>query len=491
MNMKLDYKRTIKVGLAFMIIMVFWEVYDFAVPLMLDRTYGLSSSIRGLIMGMDNLLAIFLLPLFGMLSDRSKGKRFGRRTPFIFLGTIIACIFVIVMVFMENFQLQTLVAQGIKDPNVLVNKGFLDAVYLAPEYINATTGSAAGLEYLDALHSAQSAMAAAYTKANPISLILFVCALFVLLVAMSTFRSPAVALMPDVTVKPLRTSANAIINFMGGVGAFLAIGIYTFLTPEYGSYVILFLILAAVMIVGLVLYLIFVKENKFVAMRYEEEKRWNIIDEEEQVGNERLSKGKLISLILILLAVFLWFMGYNAVKSHLSVYAVKVLNMKTSEVGIINFANGFGGAIALFPVALFANKLGRKKTVMIGLVIAAAALLPCAWLGYSTRWLFAVFFVLAGFGLIIINVNTLPMVVELSRGSNVGRYTGFYYVATMSAQAITPYIAGLFMDNIKENTVFIYATVCIMLSFIVILFVKHGDNKPSKDKLKEDMFSAD
>lgn len=481
--MKLNYIRTIKVGIAFFIIMIFWEVYDFAIPILLDRTYGLNASMRGLIMGLDNLLAIFLLPLFGMFSDKISGKRFGRRTPFIVVGTIIAAALCIVMILVENAQLNFLIANGVKDANILVEKGFLDAKFITPDFLNALKDSPNYVEFNLAFHNAQTALAASYTKGNASSLAGFVCVLFVLLIAMSAFRSPAVALMPDVTIKPLRSTANAVINFMGGAGAFLSIGLYTFFAPTYGSFVLLFGLLAIIMLTALMLYLIFVKENKFNRLRYLEQIKFHIVEEESKNVKTKLSRSKLISLILILSTVFFWFMGYNAVKSHLSVYATTTLGMSVGELGIINIANGIGGALALLPVAMFANKLGRKKTVLIGLTIAIISFIPCAFIGYGTRGLLGVFFVIGGFGLIIINVNTLPMVVELSSGGNVGKYTGFYYVATMSAQAITPYFAGLFMDKISENSVFIYACVWIALSFIILLFVKHGDNKPEKREI--------
>lgn len=486
--MKLDYKRTIKVGLAFLIIMIFWEVYDFAVPLMLDRTYGLSPAMRGLVMGMDNLLAIFLLPLFGMISDKSKGKRFGRRTPFIVIGTVLASALAVVLVLIENAELNKLLANGVTDINTLVGNGYLDPKFLEATYLEAAKNSELWLEFNSAMHNAQVNMAWAYTMKHPASLGMFIATLFFLLVAMASFRSPAVAMMPDVTVKPLRSTGNAVINFMGGIGAFASIGLYSFLTPEYGSYVLLFCLLALIMLIVLGVFLLTVRENKFVAMRMEEQEKWHIVDEEETISSLALNRSKKLSLILILSTVFFWFMGYNAVKSHLSVYATTVLAMETGEVGIINFANGFGGALALIPVAFLANKLGRKKSVLMGLFIAAIAFIPCFFILPATKIWIGVLFVISGFGLIIVNVNTLPMVVELSKGSNVGRYTGYYYVATMTAQAITPYLGGLIMEKISNNMLFIYAAICIAIAILILIFVKHGDNKPTKKEIKENIF---
>ncbi len=198
--MKLDKTRIFKVGIAFVIVMLFWEVYDFAVPILLDRTYGLSATWRGLIMGLDNILAIVLLPLFGSLSDKSKGKIYGRRTPFIVIGTLLAGILVILLVVIENAEFNKLVSEGVKSIDTLVSKGYLDSKYLDPIYQTITAESPMFEEFSVDFHAAQVKMALANTVAHPTSIVLFIIVLFALLVTMSAFRAPVVALMPDVTV---------------------------------------------------------------------------------------------------------------------------------------------------------------------------------------------------------------------------------------------------------------------------------------------------
>ncbi|MDE6565798.1 MAG: MFS transporter, partial [Clostridia bacterium] len=484
---KLDKARVFKVGIAFVIIMLFWEVYDFAVPILLDRTYGLSATWRGVIMGLDNILAIVLLPLFGSISDKSKGKVFGRRTPFIVIGTLLAGILVMLLIAIENAEFNKLVDMGVKNIDQLVSKGFLDSKYLDPIYQNINAESPLFEQFSIDFHAAQVKMAITNTIANPTSLVLFIIVLFVLLVTMSAFRAPVVALMPDVTIKPLRSGANAIMNFMGGIGGFISIGLYSLFAPDYGSFVLLFLLLVMFMYMLLAGYMLLVNEKKFVSLRYEEEKRWNVIDEEEVLGEEKLSKGKLISLLLILASIFFWFMGYNAVRSHLSVYVTDKLLMESSGVGLINFANGLGGALALIPVGFMSGKIGRKKSTLIGFALASIAFFPCLFVTSKTSYIVGICFVLAGIGLIIVNVNTLPMVCEMSKGSNVGKYTGYYYVASMSAQAVAPFFAGLFMDKLGDNVMFVFASISILIAFIVMLFVKHGDNKPTKEEIKSNI----
>ena len=485
--MKLDKARIFKVGIAFVIVMLFWEVYDFAVPILLDRTYGLSATWRGFIMGLDNILAIVFLPLFGSFSDKYKGKIFGRRTPFIVIGTLLAGILVMLLIAIENTEFNKLVDEGVKSIDTLVSKGYLDSKYLDPIYKTITEDNALFEQFSIDFHAAQVKMALANTVSNPTSIVLFIIVLFVLLVTMSSFRAPVVALMPDVTIKPLRSGANAIMNFMGGIGGFISIGLYSLFAPDYGSFVLLFLLLVTFMYMLLAGYMLLVNENKFVGLRYQEEKKWNVVDEEEVCGEEKLSKPKLISLLLILAAIFFWFMGYNAVRSHLSVYVTDKLLMAASGVGLINFANGLGGALALIPVGFMSGKIGRKKSTLIGFALASIAFFPCLFVTAKTSYVVGICFVLAGIGLIIVNVNTLPMVCEMSKGSNVGKYTGYYYVASMSAQAVAPFFAGLFMDKIGDNIMFAFASVSIIIAFIVMLFVKHGNNKPTKEEIKSNI----
>lgn len=522
-RMKLDFKRTLFVGFAFMGIMCFWEVYDYIMPLILNRVYGLNATQYGLIMGLDNLLAIFLLPFFGHLSDKYTKAKYGRRTTFIVIGTIGAIVFMIVMILIENAQFQKVMAANITDPQTLVDKGYLAAdqwsadvqaiwekivaAGLSPDSIDSVAsffeaGSpqyAMYNDFLAAFFDAQYALAADVTKQNPAIIAFFIIALLCVLVSMAFYRSPAIALMPDVTPKPLRSQANAVITFMGGAGGLASIILYTLLAKErYQSHIALFVTLAAAMGVMLVAFLCTVREKKFVAKRFEEEKAWNVVDEEEVASYSKLPKEKLLSLILILGTVFMWFLGWNAIKSHLSTYATNVLKFDDGFVGIINILNGAGGAIALIPVALLAAKLGRKKTILIGVVIAVCAFIPCIFLSDTIDQIllkiaFTACFLIAGFGLVIINVNTLPMVTELAKGSNVGQYTGYYYVASMTAQAVTPFLAGLIMDANpgKENLIFVYGVCCIAVCFVMMFFTKHGDNRPEKKKKMVEYFGEE
>lgn len=632
--LKLDYPQTFKVGFAFAIIMLFWTAYDFVVPLLLEHAYGLPSWARGLIMGLDNLLSLFMLPLFGKLSDNAKGKlvkKLGRRTPFIVIGTVCA---VVLMVFVP---VATLKQQAkAQDLTASIEAKLNDDTFMQPLledwYDNAVAGKEGSANYCDLTYlnnnkvtrdqfvslrfdskmeskkavlnmlgattyyydgevvedlSATSPTGktyqeivdsnAAYKKyvaaginnyiSNEVhekctkaedgsgikSLVVYMVILLLVLIAMATFRSPAVALMPDVTPKPLRSQANAIINLCGGIGGAIAFLIYTIVLfgQRLENYVIIFGSVAAGMLLLLAGFLALVNERKMVAKCQEICKKYEIDDfadgenpeaekfaeeliaegdaeynldskpdgetqelidgtQKEEIapetlefaqqvventkkkrqslkelwaGKSDLEKGRLKSFLLILASIFMWFMGYNAVSSNLSIYTTKSLNLSAGIASIISGVSMGISAIAFIPVGYMAAKIGRRKSIMIGFGMAVVSfVLICFSVRPSDKAavpavLFALFYLIAGFGLIIANVNTFPMVTELSTAETVGQYTGYYYVATMSAQAITPAIGGAIMDAGGNQYLFLYSAVCIVIAIVLMLFVKHGDSK--------------
>lgn len=635
--LKLNYPQTFKVGFAFAIIMLFWTAYDFVVPLLLEQAYGLPSWARGIIMGLDNLLALFMLPLFGKLSDNAHGKlakKFGRRTPFIVIGTLCA---VVLMVFVpvatlkqqakaeqytasieaqlaDDSFMSPLLSEWwdkaeakesgsanycdltyVRDQNHLTKEDFVSIRYYGDmtskkavlNMLGDTTYYYKGevvsdlsamceetgktyQEMLDSNASYKKYVASGmnnyisngihenYTKTKEgiQSLAIYMVILLLVLIAMATFRSPAVALMPDVTPKPLRSQANAIINLCGGIGGAIAFLIYTVVLfgQRLENYVIIFGSVAAGMLLLLAGFIALVNERKLVAKCQEICKEYEIddfaegenpdvekfaeelisegdanyaldskpsgdaietIDEiavdiahaklapetvefaKEVVANSKkkhaspkewwgaksdLEKGRLKSFILILASIFMWFMGYNAVSSNLSIYTTKALNLSAGIASIISGVSMGISAIAFIPVGYMAAKIGRRKSIMIGFgmavvsfVLIFAAVAPNDNAAIPAV-LFALFYLIAGFGLIIANVNTFPMVTELSTAETVGQYTGYYYVATMSAQAITPAIGGAIMDAGGNKFLFLYSAICIVIAIVLMLFVKHGDS---------------
>jgi MFS family permease len=424
--MKLNYKRTILVGFAFFLISAFWQAYDTIVPLILTNKFKMGQTYSGIIMSLDNIFAVVLLPIFGTLSDKTMTK-FGKRTPYITVGTVFASLFLIFL-------------------------GFTP------------------------------------------SLVLFVIVLLGALLSMATFRSPAVALMPDVTVKPLRSKGNAIINLTGTAGGMIVLGLgIVFKTStagktDFSTYLIC---VSVLMIAALVVFLLTVDEPLWSREAEAENAKIDAenptVEEKKVIG--KLTKSELTSLILILASVALWYIGYNAITSKYSVYATEVLKVPYTVTLLV--AQG-AAIISYIPVGIVASKLGRKKTILAGVLMLTTAFAAASFIkeGMSPILMYMLFS-LAGIGWATINVNSFPMVVELAKGGDVGKYTGFYYTASMTAQIITPILSGFLVDQLGWFIFFPYAAFFAGCAFITMFFVKHGDSKPEAQDALEALAGAD
>ena len=502
--MKLNYKRTLCVGFAFFLIMVFWQAYDTIIPKILTDKFGMSQTASGFVMALDNLLGLFLLPLFGAISDRCSA-RLGKRTPFILVGTVVAAVLFVCLSFVDGAQLAKLADAGVidserglatiyeaqKDAELMTPEGdrfVLSELYTEEEFtaIRSAMDGEENPAYTNYVVPARQAYAWSVTKGAPGTLVVFMVILLLVLVAMAIFRSPAVALMPDVTIKPLRSKANAVINLMGSAGGILVLILgLVFATSSTQNammrYTVFFSVIAFIMLAALCIFMLTVREPKFALDMQRESKRYGIDEgEDDGSGSRALSKPERKSLIFILLSVMLWYMGYNAVTSKYSVYAGQVLGLDYNLTLMIAQA---AAIVAYLPVGVISSKIGRKKAILAGVVMLALAF-GCASLmrrGSSVLVMDALF-ALAGVAWATINVNSFPMVVETSRGSDIGRYTGFYYTASMAAQTATPMISGFFMDHLGMTTLFPYAAAFVLLALVTMLMVHHGDNKPIAKK---------
>jgi MFS family permease len=429
--MKLNNKRTILVGLAFLSICAFWQMYDNVVPLILTNTFHLNETFSGAIMAADNVLALFLLPFFGGLSDRT-GTKIGKRMPYILFGTGCAIILLNILPLLDN------------------------GYFAAP---------------------------------STFKLVSFVIVLGLLLIAMGTYRSPAVALMPDVTPKPLRSKANAIINLMGAVGGIIYLGVAAVLYPNskvqglaHVNYQPLFLVVAAIMFVSVGALFLTIKEPKLVEENKAleaEHPEWNLA-EDDGSGHEVLPPAVKKSLGFLLASIALWFIGYNGVTTWFTTYVANVMGQALGGASTCLLIATGGAIISYIPIGALASKIGRRKTIMGGIVLLSA----CFLLGYvltttysSINLIMFIVFALVGLAWAAINVNSLPMVVEMCKGSDIGKFTGYYYTASMAAQIVTPIVAGTLMRTISYKVLFPYAALFVALSFVTMLFVKHGDSK--------------
>ena len=499
-DMKLNTKRTILVGFAFFLISAFWQAYDATIPVILTNKFGMSQTWSGVIMALDNILAVFMLPLFGTLSDKCMGNRFGKRTPFITIGTIIAAIALVGLSFVDAAQLKNIsdVAK-IDDPAALSviydtqaekelmtpdgEKFVLEDVMSKVEFTSITSTNENGTnpDYTNYVATARQAYAAQATKADPVPLVLFVVLLLVILVAMATFRSPAVALMPDVTVKPLRSKANAIINLMGTAGGILVLVLgMVFATSavknQMMNYTVYYCVIAGIMLTALAVFLLTVREKEWSRQMREDSVKYGIEEEQAQTGEKRgLSKGEKRSLLLILASIALWYFGYNAVTSKYSVYAGNILNMDYNTTLLLAQA---AAIVAYLPAGMVASKIGRKKTIIGGVVMLTVAFaLAGTMRSGSSVLVMNILFGMAGIGWATINVYSFPMVVEMCSGADIGKYSGFYYTASMSAQIVTPMLSGLLMDGFGMTVLFPYAAIFVALAFVTMIFVTHGDAK--------------
>lgn len=503
--MKLNYKRTVLVGFAFFLNNAFWQAYDSTIPLILTNKFGMSQTWSGVIMAADNVLAVFLLPLFGSLSDKCTTP-FGKRTPFVVLGTVAAVAALLGLSFVDGMQLRNIEAVCAIDDSAALEtiydaqasnelltpdgqKFILSEEFTKEEFaaIQSKITNAAGKEitnpdYTAYVAPARQACAWEATRANSVTLVQFVALLLVLLLSMATFRSPAVALMPDVTVKPLRSKANAVIDLMGTAGGILVLVLgvmfsISAVNNSLMSYAAYYGAVAGVMLAALVIFMTTVREKSWSARMRADSVKYGIEEEKKEEGEKRdLSAGEKRSLIFILLSIFLWYFGYNAITSKYSVYASNILHKDFNTTLLI--AQG-AAILSYLPAGMIASRAGRKKTIMAGVVMLATAFGVAGFLrAESPTWLMNAMFALAGIAWANINVNSFPMVVEMCSGADIGKYTGLYYTASMSAQIATPMLSGVLMDKLGMTALFPYAAVFVTLAFVTMSQARHGDAKP-------------
>lgn len=424
--MRLNYKRTFFVGLAFLSICAFWQMYDNFIPLMLKNTFGLGETVTGVLMALDNILALFLLPLFGAFSDKVDTP-FGKRTPFIVGGTILAVI-------------------------------------------------------------SMSFIPLADRKAN---LIMFMVFLGIVLIAMGSYRSPAVALMPDLTPKPLRSKANAVINLMGAVGGVYTLVMIKLLVKDGKGYGALFFSVSAIMVLAVVFLLVTIHEKKLsqeinlqegMAVKSSEAVHEAVVEKILPDSNEHKMQPEVKrSFIFLLSSIFLWFTAYNAVTTAYSRYTEVVWKLESGGFADSLLVAMIAAIISYIPIGIIASSVGRKKTIIAGIIMMTVSYL-CGTLFVDYSPLINVVFSFTGIGWAAINVNSYPMVVEMCKGSDVGKYTGLYYTFSMSAQILTPIISGFMLEHISYRTLFPYAVVFSAASLCTMVLVKHGDSRPIKKK---------
>lgn len=422
-NMKLNYKRTILIGLAFLSISAFWQMYDNIIPLILKNSFELGETITGVIMAADNVLALFLLPLFGLLSDRTDTK-IGKRMPFIIAGTVLSVVFLLILPAADRSR----------------------------------------------------------------NLTLFIVVLFLTLLSMGLYRSPSVALMPDLTPKPLRSKGNAIINLMGAVGGIYSLIMIQILvgkgiTPDYFP---LFFSVALLMVICVAILFLTVKETKISQAVMPETEN----NASEPGKGSKLSPEVKRSLIFMLSSIALWYIAYNAVTTAFSRYATHIWGMENGGYASCLMVATVAAIVSYIPIGAISSRIGRKKTILVGVAMLAFCYLCAAFYNnYHVTMNF--FFGIIGFAWAAINVNSFPMVVEIASSGDVGKYTGYYYTFSMAAQVITPILSGYLLEHISYRTLFPYSVFFSVMAFFTMLMVRHGDSRPEKKDSMLESFDVD
>ncbi len=427
-TMKLNYKRTFFIGLAFLSISGFWQMYDSIIPLMLQNTFHLGETVTGALMAMDNVLAIFLLPLFGTLSDKADTK-IGKRMPFIVGGTLLAVTFLLLLSAADKKQ----------------------------------------------------------------SLVMFLSILFLLLLSMGLYRSPAVALMPDLTPNRLRSKANAVINLMGAVGGVYALIMIKLLVGagERPDYLPLFISIGGLMMVAVAVLFATVKEKR-IAEEIKKQGAESGEGKEDRAVPQKTAMPKEVkrSMIFLLISIFLWFTAYNAVTTAFSRYTRVVWHMEGGSFADCLMVATVAAICSYIPIGNIASRVGRKKTILAGIALMSLCYFAAVFVG-AYHPLVNIAFAVIGVGWAAINVNSYPMIVEMSKGCDIGKFTGTYYTFSMAAQIFTPVLSGFFLENVSYRTLFPYAFLFSILAFVTMIQVHHGDSRPERKKDMLENFDVD
>ena len=433
---RLNYKQTFLIGFGFLASSLAWAIYNSQVPLILSERFLLSNTLIGTIMTIDNFFGVIFQPLIGAWSDNTR-TRIGRRMPWIAIGLPI-CAILFSLVPLQ----QTLFA--------------------------------------------------------------FMAVIILFNLIMALWRSPVISLMPDVTPAPLRSEANGIINMMGGVGSIVAFFFGGMLSELRDDKFFAFFMATVIMLMALLVLLKFIREPD--AIRFKEEQqipirdntasRWaqaarlsidrhripdtDPIDEEKQrsfTAFNALSGPEKRSLVSILVSIFAWFLGYNAIETFFTLYATSTYGITGGQATMM--LAGFSLTFLLFaiPAGLIAQKFGRKRTIVTGLIGIIGLFLPI--LAQPSQWLLQILLILGGACWAMININSLPMVLEFASEKNIGAFTGYYYLFSFTAAIVSPIFFGAIQDIFDSNgLLFLFAIICFSIAFFFMQFVKHGDSQP-------------
>lgn len=431
-KLKLNYPQIFLIGFGFLASSLAWAIYNSQVPLILSERFLMSGTLIGTIMTIDNFFGVIFQPLIGAWSDNTR-TRFGRRMPWIMIGLPICAILFSIIPLQQT-------------------------------------------------------------------LFLFMAVIIGFNLIMALWRSPVISLMPDVTPAPLRSEANGIINMMGGVGSIIAFFIGGILSDIRDDKFFAFFMATLVMLFALVVLLLFIREPD--ALRFKKQNnipirdtlanRWSQRSLEEIIAHDgendeeqeqqrsltaflKLPSEQKRSLASLLIAIFAWFMGYNAIETFFTLYATNTYGISGGQATMM--LTGFSLTFLIFaiPAGLLAQKIGRKKTILGGLIGIIVLFLPI--LAQPSQWLVQILLIAGGACWACININSLPMVLEFSKERSVGSFTGYYYLFSFTAAIVAPISYGAVQDFFgTEELLFFFSVICFAVALVSMFFVNHGDN---------------
>jgi len=427
MRQKLDYGKTFLIGFGFFGTSIMWALYNTYVPIFLQAGhpdfaaqtagFGLGALATGFIMTLDNIAAFFIQPIMGAFSDRTR-TRFGRRMPYIIIFAPIA---------VAAFCLIPMVPRMI------------------PPELSGQLDQLGGV----------------FT--------LFVAALCVMLLAMAVFRTPVVALMPDLTPSALRSKANGVINLMGGLGGVLAFLVGGLLYKIHHPLPFWFGGLVTLVAVTILFWK--VKEPQELVESASDDGGLGVFK-----GLRGIPRENVRSLTLLILAIFFWFVGYNAVETFFSSYGVATLGVSESTASMILSVAYITFILFSIPSGVIATRFGRKRTIIAGLVVFGVLLTIMFFVPVVP--VVIVLLAVGGLAWSLVNINSLPMVVDSAPSEDVlGTYTGLYYVAGTSAAVIGPILNGWIIDLTGRNysTIFLVTPAFFVLAILCMQGVTRGE----------------
>ncbi|MFX1470610.1 MAG: MFS transporter [Promethearchaeota archaeon] len=412
---KFNLKQTTLIGLAFFTTGIAWSMYNTQVNITLFEYLG-SYALVGVWMAMDNIIGVLIQPVMGTISDNTR-TRLGRRMPYLIIGIPLAAIFFVM---------------------------------------------------ISTINSSQ----------DPLWLLLLW--MFFFNISMASYRSQAVALMPDFVRPVNRSKGNAVINFMGGIGALIAYIFNLVLVPI--SLFAAFLAVAIIMVLSLIVLLFTIKEKEFYSYKLlleregiegekfkDKAERPNLIESFKDILSEEDK-----STLFMLLAIFSWFVGYQALEALFTVYGMDVLGLERGDAGFMLTYVAVAFLLAALPAGILGSKIGRRTTIKIGLIIFITALI----IGFSiqTKTVITIILFVAGVGWGFININSIVIVWQMAPSSKkIGTYTGVYYFFSFLAAILGPFMVGSLTDLLGNYTLFLVSSFFFIAALVFMFLVRRGE----------------